>query len=35
VSRLLDRFSSRAMSFPQAKDALKELLQGVATLEYK
>jgi glycosyltransferase involved in cell wall biosynthesis len=32
---LLDRFSSRAMSFPQTKDALKDLLQAVAKLEYK
>jgi hypothetical protein len=35
LSGLLDRFSARAMSFPQARDALKDLLQGVATLEYR
>jgi glycosyltransferase involved in cell wall biosynthesis len=35
LSGLLDRFSSRALSFPQAKEALKDLLQTVAKLEYK
>lgn len=32
---VLDQFSAQAMSFAEAKNALKELLQAHATLEYK
>lgn len=35
LRKLLDEFSSRGMSFVQARDALKDLLQGYVTLEYK
>lgn len=35
LSGLLDRFSSRAISFPQAKEALRELLEALVKLEYK
>ena len=35
LGALLDRFSSHALSFAQARDDLKDLLQHVARLEYK
>ena len=35
LHRLLEEFSSRSISFGEAKNALKELLQGFATLEYR
>lgn len=35
VARVLDAFSARTIDFRQAKDALREALQGVAILEYK
>jgi hypothetical protein len=35
VSNVLERFSARALSFNQAKDALQQVMQGVARLEYK
>jgi len=35
VSRLLEDFSTQVMTFREAKDALREVLQAVAKLEYK
>jgi glycosyltransferase involved in cell wall biosynthesis len=35
VSRLLGDFSSRDMTFDEAKDSLRDILQRVATLEYR
>lgn len=35
VSGVLQGFTSQALTFRQAKDALREVMQGVSTLEYK
>jgi glycosyltransferase involved in cell wall biosynthesis len=35
VAEVLDRFASRSVDFREAKDALRKVLQGVGTLEYK
>jgi glycosyltransferase involved in cell wall biosynthesis len=35
VEQVLDNFASRALSFAEARDSLRALLQDVATIEYK